>query len=256
MKSNVSGVQKSSEKTTADPEPHPELLSQLSVTTKVITIYTGVDQALKKLTKPTDLVLILTPATSDSEQRWDPIVWKVLHFEQLSSMKIQVTWSIASGFCALQEEDDGTLTPGPLQMLAKPGHALIFREIEEGNTTEMYLDSESMIEGSTDEIAIINKTGTPIRVALCTIDPKKHEAARFSPVASTTHFGISEGQSAMQCGPPSLLQVYTANGYKERQPFQNGASKLKPIFTKDLGALHQTSSFRLYSKSSGHLILE
>ncbi|KAH8810368.1 hypothetical protein DL96DRAFT_538210 [Flagelloscypha sp. PMI_526] len=229
--------------------------------TKVFTIYTSIDQATKKLKRSTDLVLTLTPATSDPIQPWAAIAWKVLHFEKLSAMKSQVTWCTKAGFCDLQEEDDGTLTPSSLQMLAKPGHIAILREVEEGNTTESFLDSEFKINDSTEDIAIANTTDTPQRLALCTIDPKKRDADHFSPVVDISLFGMSEpegqsGKFALQCGPPVLLQVYAFNGYKERQPFQNNEGKVRPIFTKNLHMLRSGVSFRLYSKPSGHIALE
>ncbi|KAH8833172.1 hypothetical protein DL96DRAFT_711879 [Flagelloscypha sp. PMI_526] len=261
LKGTMVEVEKLLSRIKEDPEPHLEPPLKVEPLTKVFTIYTGVDQATKKLKRSTDLVLTLTPAASDPERPWATIVWKVLHFEKLSAMKSQVTWSAEAGFCVLQEEDDGTLTPGPLRMPAKPGHATILREVEEGSTTESYLDSEVKIKDTTDDIAIANTTDTPQRLALCTIDPKKHEADRFSPVANISLFGRSgpedqSGKFALQCGPPVLLQVYAFNGYKERQPFQNDDGKAKPIFTKNLSTVRSGVSFRLYSKPSGHITLE
>jgi len=77
------------------------------------------------------------------------------------------------GFCVLEQQEDGGLTPSALQSPVKPGHTAILREVEEEGAdgiqgrTGLYLDQLHAMKDQTDDIGIANTTNTSQRLALC-----------------------------------------------------------------------------------------
>ncbi|KAF8969006.1 hypothetical protein BDZ97DRAFT_1902747 [Flammula alnicola] len=248
-----------------EPPTEPERPLEIPQVQKRITIYTGVDKALKKLKRSIDVVFILTPAISDSDTPWPTIVWKVCIIDP-PTMQTQIIWSSQAGFCGLEELDDGTLRPGDLKMAVQvcdrlprwpsfPGCAAILQNVD----NEHDFSEQIEMPFTTNDFAVCNMTGSNQRFALCTIDPTKPESDQFSPVVDLDSVG-----DVFACGPPVMLQAYVVPGYRERQPidtskllrplFVNAASKPQPI---DISRLDKpVTAFRLYSNAAGKLILE
>ena len=85
-----------------------------------------------------------------------------------------------SGFCVVEELDDGTLQPGDLhavvkvcnyqvritptnKLFVKPGHAAILQNLHDGRDMSEQMPMPFM----TGNIAVSNMTGSQLRLALC-----------------------------------------------------------------------------------------
>lgn len=200
------------------PEPQVKVIQEVE---KRLAIYTGVDKALKKLNRSISIVLTLTPAmTHEFDTPWATIVWKVLIFEKIATMRRQIDWTSRTGFCTVEELDDGTLQPGDLRSVVTPGTATILQTVEgdEEFSQQMEVPSDEMR-------GVCNLTGFEQRLALCSIDPKKPKSNQFSPVVD-----LAVGEF-FACGPPVMLQAFAVppSEYQERQPIDT-RTLLRPLF--------------------------
>lgn len=257
---NDSTVSGAIESPTAKPVPE-EPVKVIQEAKKRLTIYTGVDKALKKLKRSISIVFTLTPASMIHEcgTPWAEVVWKVLQFEKTTTMRRQINWTSGTGFCRVEERDDGTLQPADLRSVVAPGTVAILETVEDHE--EFF---QQQMEAPYNEMRVVwNSTGSEQRLALCSIYskiPLKEDPNQFSPVADLT---VGE---FFACGPPVMLQAFAVppSEYQERQPIDT--KLLRPLFVSagssapepiDISKLSKpVTAFRLYSDTSGKIVLE
>jgi len=231
--------------------------SEPPVDTRRLIIYSGVDIAKKKLKSAVEIVFTLTPVgLSPGGKPWATIVWRVLQFRPSTPMRQDLTWYNEVGFCDLLEENNSTLKPGELSQVVKPKHIAVLQDIE-GNPD---FSAHFKMTLETAGVAVLNKLDSSQRLALCSIDRDRVETDQFSPVID---IGSVKSNDIFVCGPPVMLQAYAVPRKTERLPidtckisrslFVDSAGKQKPI---DIRTLRSSTAFRLYTNTSGKIILE
>ncbi|KAJ3515351.1 hypothetical protein NLJ89_g1803 [Agrocybe chaxingu] len=244
------------------PAPSAPLGSQQQVWREKLTftIRTRIDRKDRRLGKSVSLVLTLTPAGSQDGKPWQPIVWKILHFEKAARVSRNVTWfnrKRSAGFCMVKEGSDGRIKPEELMIPVKAGNmATLQSEGSRRSSADALTGEDEEAEPDTDNHTLTEEALPPLlnTNTFGSIDPTKPD--EFRPVVDLGLIKPNK-QDLFVCGPPKMLQAYVLlqADSQERQPMKI-AKTSSALFTEpvDLMTLEK-GEFLLYSTLGGQIVL-